>query len=40
MYDIHFHDAIAELPDILMGFKNGRQVFERPKAKLMRPAFT
>jgi cytosine deaminase len=30
-------DAIAELPDVLMGFKNGRQVFERQKAVLMRP---
>ena len=29
--------AIAELPDVLMGFKNGRQVFERKKAVLMRP---
>ena len=29
--------AIAELPDVLMGFKNGRQVFERQKAVLMRP---
>ena len=25
-------DAIAELPEVLMGFKNGRQVFERQKA--------
>jgi cytosine deaminase len=30
-------DAIAELPDVSMGFKNGRQVFERPKAMLLRP---
>jgi cytosine/creatinine deaminase len=30
-------DAIAELPDVLMGFKNGRQVFERQKAVLVRP---
>ena len=30
-------DAIAELPDVLMGFKNGRQVFERKPAVLMRP---
>jgi len=30
-------DAIAELPDVLMGFKNGRQVFERQKAVLLRP---
>ena len=29
--------AIAELPDVLMGFKNGRQVFERQKAVLLRP---
>jgi len=30
-------NAIAELPDVLMGFKNGRQVFERKPAVLMRP---
>jgi cytosine deaminase len=30
-------DAIAELPDVLMGFKHGRQVFERKRAVLMRP---
>jgi cytosine deaminase len=30
-------DAIAELPDILMGFKNGRQVFERQSPVLFRP---
>jgi cytosine deaminase len=30
-------DAIAELPDILMGFKNGRQVFERHSPVLFRP---
>ena len=30
-------DAIAELPDIQMGFKNGRQTFDRPAARLMRP---
>jgi cytosine/creatinine deaminase len=30
-------NAIAELPDILMGFKNGRQVFERHSPVLMRP---
>src|SRR3954471_7991824 len=30
-------NAIAELPDVLMGFKNGRQVFERKSAVLMRP---
>jgi len=29
--------AIAELPDILMGFKNGRQTFERKPAKLLSP---
>ncbi|MDP2330620.1 MAG: amidohydrolase family protein [Reyranella sp.] len=29
--------AIAELPDVLSGFKNGRQVFERQKAVLLRP---
>ncbi len=29
--------AIAELPDILMGFKNGRQTFERSPAKLLSP---
>ncbi|GGI22588.1 amidohydrolase family protein [Bradyrhizobium guangdongense] len=29
--------AVAELPDILMGFKNGRQTFERAPAKLLRP---
>jgi cytosine deaminase len=30
-------DAIAELPDILLGFKNGRQVFERHSPVLFRP---
>ena len=30
-------NAIAELPDLLMGFKNGRQVFERKKPELFRP---
>jgi cytosine deaminase len=30
-------NAIAELPDMLMGFKNGRQVFERRKPTLFRP---
>jgi cytosine deaminase len=30
-------NAIAELPDMLMGFKNGRQVFERQKPRLFRP---
>ncbi|MDA9443822.1 amidohydrolase [Bradyrhizobium sp. CCBAU 51745] len=29
--------AIAELPDILMGFKSGRQTFERSPARLLRP---
>ena len=29
--------AIAELPDILMGFKGGRQTFERSPAKLLHP---
>jgi cytosine deaminase len=29
--------AIAELPDILMGFKNGQQTFERKPAKLLSP---
>src|SRR5436190_4495637 len=31
-------NAIAELPDMLMGFKNGRQVFERRKPMLFPPA--
>src|SRR4051794_35312553 len=30
-------NAIAELPDMLMGFKNGRQVFERERPTLFRP---
>src|SRR6184192_1103491 len=30
-------NAIAELPDMLMGFKNGRQVFERRKPMLFPP---
>jgi cytosine deaminase len=30
-------NAIAELPDMLMGFKNGRQVFARPKPTLFPP---
>jgi cytosine deaminase len=30
-------DALAELPDVMMGFKNGRQVFERQQPVLMRP---
>lgn len=29
--------AIAELPDIMMGFKNGRQTFERPRPTLFSP---
>jgi len=29
--------AVAELPDILMGFKNGRQTFERSPARLLSP---
>jgi cytosine deaminase len=29
--------AVAELPDILMGFKNGQQTFERQRATLLRP---
>ena len=29
--------AIAELPDVLMGFKNGRQTFERKRATLLKP---
>jgi cytosine deaminase len=29
--------AIAELPDIMMGFKNGRRTFERPSPVLFRP---
>jgi len=29
--------AIAELPDVLMGFKNGRQTFERPRPTLFSP---
>ena len=29
-------NAIAELPDVLMGFKNGRQVFERPSRRCFR----
>jgi len=29
--------AIAEMPDLLMGFKNGRQVFERPRPTLFPP---
>lgn len=30
--------AIAELPDVLMGFKNGRQVFERQRPVLFGPS--
>jgi cytosine deaminase len=30
-------NAIAELPDVLMGFKNGRQVFERRRPTLFPP---
>jgi cytosine deaminase len=30
-------NAIAELPDVLMGFKNGRKVFERERPTLFRP---
>jgi cytosine deaminase len=30
-------NAIAELPDMLMGFKNGRQLFERHSPVLLRP---
>ena len=30
-------NAIAELPDVLMGFKNGRQVFERRRPTLFLP---
>jgi cytosine/creatinine deaminase len=30
-------DAIAELPDVLMGFRNGRQVFERSRPVLFAP---
>jgi cytosine deaminase len=29
--------AIAELPDIVMGFKSGRQTFERPQPMLFKP---
>jgi cytosine deaminase len=29
--------AIAELPDVLMAFKNGRQTFERKRATLLKP---
>jgi cytosine deaminase len=30
-------NAIAEMPDMLMGFKNGRQVFARPRPTLFPP---
>jgi len=30
-------NAIAEMPDVLMGFKNGRQVFERQRPTLFPP---
>lgn len=30
--------AIAELPDIVMGFKNGRKTFERPQVILFGPS--
>lgn len=29
--------AVAELPDVVMGFKAGRQTFERPRPSLLRP---
>jgi cytosine deaminase len=29
--------AIAELPDIVMGFKSGRQTFMRQRAALCKP---
>ncbi|PSO15189.1 amidohydrolase family protein [Bradyrhizobium sp. MOS003] len=29
--------AIAELPDVMMGFKDGRQTFARPRPVLLRP---
>ena len=29
--------AIAELPDVVMGFKSGRQTFERQRPHLFRP---
>jgi cytosine deaminase len=32
------HLAIAELPDILMGFKGGRQVFDRRRPELFAPS--
>ena len=30
-------NAIAELPDVLMGFKRGRKTFERQRPRLFRP---
>ena len=33
-------DAIAELPDVLMGFKSGRQVFERQRPTFVRAGLT
>ena len=30
-------NAVAELPDVLMGFKNGRKVFERSRPTLFPP---
>ena len=30
-------NAIAELPEVLMGFKNGRQAFERRRPTLFPP---
>jgi cytosine deaminase len=30
-------DAVAELPDVVMGFKRGRPTFERPAARLLPP---
>ncbi|NEU99889.1 amidohydrolase family protein [Bradyrhizobium uaiense] len=33
-------NAIAELPDVLMGFKRGRKTFERQRPTLFRPATT
>ena len=29
--------AIAELPDVMMGFKGGRKTFERQRPTLLRP---
>ena len=30
-------NAIAELPDVMMGFKNGKKTFDRPMARLLPP---